>query len=257
MSDPTEALERIIADEQFGAHLTLLTGDDAGTAAVLAGDGALQAGSLPAEIHDVVVADALTLIEREAARTVTYGDVDVFIEPLVPRPRLVVFGAVHIAQALTQHASLLGFHVTVSDARASFITEDRFPEADELAVGWPDQVVDRLKLDRRTSIVVLSHDARFEDPLWPLILDTDVRYIGAMGSRRTAERRRRRLIEAGYEPVTVDRIHGPVGLDIGAESPGEVAVAILAEVIARRRRPDQPLELKGEVRPLVPAHRGG
>lgn len=252
-----DALERMLAEERFGARLTVVAGESVGASAVMDSDDGLVAGSLPEEVAAPALADARVLIDRETPATLTYGDDDVFIEPLVPRPRLVVFGAVHIAQTLSDHAALLGYHVTVSDARGAFITPERFPSADELAVGWPDQISERLTLDRRTSVVVLSHDARFEDPLWPLVLPAPVRYIGAMGSKRTAARRRERLLEAGYDEETVERIHGPVGLDIGADTPGEVAIAILAEMIAQHRRPHQPLEVAGEIRPLVAAHRSG
>lgn len=250
-----DALERIMAEERFGARLTVVAGDSVGRNAVMEADDGIVAGSLPAEVMADAVADARVLVDRETPATLSYGAIDVFIEPLVPRSRIVIFGAVHIAQALSDHASLLGYHVTVSDARSAFITGERFPAADELAVGWPDQIADRLTLDRRTSVVVLSHDARFEEPLWPLILPTPVRYIGAMGSRRTAARRRERLLAAGFGQEAVDRIHGPIGLDIGAETPGEVAVAILAEMVAEHRRPHEPLHVVGEVRPLVAAHR--
>src|SRR5690606_17258204 len=155
------------------------------------------------------------------------------------------------------HASLLGFHVTVVDARAAFVTEDRFPRADELLVGWPDDVVDRVALDRRTSVVVLSHDARFEDPLWPLALERPVRYIGAMGSKRTAGGRRETVLAPASDEPPGARTHGPIGLESGADSRHEVAVAILAQMIAEHRRPHEPPELKGERRPLVPAHRLG
>lgn len=250
------AVSTLIDEERFGATVTAVAGHTLGLLAAVDVHEGVVAGALPNDHGDDILTDVATLVERETPATVAYGDLEVFVEPVVPRPRLVVFGAVHIAQALSDHAALLGYHVTISDSRPVFTTRDRFPAADELLVGWPDDVSDRLVLDRRTSVVVLSHDARFEDPLWPIVLPTDVRYIGAMGSRRTAARRRERLAEAGWDEATIDRIHGPIGLDIGSDTPGEVAVAIIAEMISELRQPGRPLELVGERRPLARAGAG-
>jgi xanthine dehydrogenase accessory factor len=182
---------------------------------------------------------------RETSTTLAYDDNEVFFEVIAPRPRLFVFGAVHIAQELVQHAALLGFHTIVADPRPAFLTEDRFPDADERRVGWPGDVIAGDELDSRTFIVVLTHDRRFEDPLWPLVLPTDVRYIGAMGSSKTTAARRQRLLEAGFTQDQADRIHGPIGLDIGSRAAGEVAIAILGEMISVRYMHDQEPALIG------------
>jgi len=233
VSDVLDAVRQLVVSERSGAKLTVIAGADFGATAVLDRESGIVAGEVPS--IEEVVEDARVLVDREQSATLRYQDgSEVFVDVIAPRPRLVIFGAVHIAQELAVIAARLGYHVTVSDARPAFTTRERFPDVDELLVGWPGDLAANLTFDRRTFVVVLSHDARFEDPLWPMVHRTPVRYIGAMGSRKTAAARRRRLTAAGWTDDELDRIHGPVGLEIGASTPGEVAVAILAEMTAAR-----------------------
>ena len=247
MTDPIlEALTRLTEKDQRGAVVTVIAGDGQGTKAVLDGVGQVIAGSIPMALVTPVSADAIALMDREQSVTLGYGDSEVFFEVLAPRPRLFVFGAVHIAQELVQHAGLLGFRTVVADPRPAFVTKDRFPDADELRVGWPGDVCDQSSFDEQTFVVILTHDRRFEDPLWPIVLPSPARYLGAMGSAKTTASRRRRLIDAGFTEEQVDRIHGPIGIDIGSRTAGETAIAILAEMISERYLHDAPPHLTGQ-----------
>lgn len=246
MTSPVlDATQNLVDDDALGAVITVIAGAEAGAKAIVDARGAVLAGAIPDGMAEHVRADAVTLMARELSTTLAYGDHEVFFEVLVPRPHLFVFGAVHIAQELIQHAALLGFHTVVADPRPAFVTPERFPQADELRVGWPDAVVDESSFDASTFVVVLTHDRRFEDPLWPMLLPTDVRYIGAMGSAKTTAARRERLISSGFSPAQVDRIHGPIGLDIGSRSAGEVAIAILGEMVSVRYLHDREPALEG------------
>jgi len=240
-----DATQNLIDEDALGAVVTVIAGVDAGAKAVIDSRGDVVAGVIPAGMADKVRGDAVTLMARELSTTLAYGDDEVFFEVIVPRPYLFVFGAVHIAQELVQHAALLGFHTVVADPRPAFVTPERFPDADELRVGWPDTVVDQSSFDTNTFVVVLTHDRRFEDPLWPIVLPTEVRYIGAMGSAKTTAARRERLLSSGFSSSQVDRIHGPIGLDIGSRAAGEVAIAILAEMISVRYLHDRAPALEG------------
>jgi xanthine dehydrogenase accessory factor len=228
------AVQHLIDEERLGARVVVVAGPYIGSSAVIDFDEGYVHGELPASLAPDVLADARALMENEQSRTLSYDEHEVFIETVAPQPQLLIFGAVHIAQALASYAKALGFRVTVNDARPAFTTQERFPEADQVVVGWPDEVMDRLVMDRRTYVVILSHDARFEEPVLPAVLASPARYIGAMGSRRTHAKRVERLEAAGHDPDQIARIYGPVGLDIGAEQPGEVAISILAEMIQVR-----------------------
>lgn len=245
------AVRHLVDAAQFGCRIIMVSGPDQFASAVVDADGGYITGRLPERLAGSLVADAVTLMSVERTTTVRYGEEEAFFEVIAPRPKLLVFGAVHVAQALVPMARMMGFEVSVSDARPAFITSDRFPEADELLAGWPGDLGDRLMFDRRTFVVILSHDARYEDPLWPVVLGSPVRYIGAMGSRKTAAARRERLLAEGHPVEAVDRIHGPIGIDIGAVTPAEIAVSILAELTASRYGSGSDLELIGEVQRLT------
>lgn len=224
---------------------TVVAGPGFGDAALLDGAGAIIAGSLPSAIAGDVAADAVDLADTEQAVTLTYGDSDVFVETLAPQPRLVIWGADEVAIALSSMATEAGFRVTVCDPRPAFTLAERFPAAEAVVVGWPGDVADQVPIDSHTYVVSLTHDARVEGPLLPRLLESPARYIGAMGSRRTHAKRIERLAGEGWSGASLERIHGPVGLDIGAERPAEVAVSILAEMIGARYRSGTGEALRG------------
>jgi xanthine dehydrogenase accessory factor len=158
----------------------------------------------------------------------------VFAEWYGPPPRLFVYGAVDTAEALCKAAKLLGWTAIVADARAKFITPERIPSADRLIAEWPDEAIDQIAPDHQTAIVVLTHDDKFDEPALKRALETEAFYIGALGSRRNQERRRERLLEAGVPEDVLERISGPCGLDLGADSQSETALSILSEILAVR-----------------------
>ena len=160
--------------------------------------------------------------------------VKVFAEIYAPPPRLLVYGAVDTAEALCAATRLLGWRTIVADARAKFTTRERIPSADELIVAWPEETLAQVAPDHATAIVVLTHDDKFDVPMLQAALATEAFYIGALGSRRNQERRRERLLEAGVDEEAFERISGPCGLDLGADSQPETALSILAEMLAVR-----------------------
>ncbi len=159
---------------------------------------------------------------------------DWFIEPFRRPAHLIIVGAIHIAIPLHRLAKLMGYRVTVIDARAKFATRDRFPEADELIVAWPDEAASKLTLDNSTYVVILTHDPKFDLPALRSILGRDVGYIGAIGSRKTNENRFAALREEGFSEEQIARVHGPIGIDLGGRGAEETALGILAEITAVR-----------------------
>ena len=191
-------------------------------------------------LHDGAEGPVAQLLARgESALADVEGEA-VFVHALTPRPAMYVFGAIDHAAALARVGKLLGYRVTVCDARAAFVTPERFPEADELVVDWPDRFLRQAPVDETTVICVLTHDPKFDVPALVAALETPAVYIGAMGSRVTTADREERLRAEGVGDAGIARIHAPIGLALGARSPEEVAVAIGAQIIeatavARRR----------------------
>ena len=172
------------------------------------------------------------LLARGETGLVTVGEEKIFVSSFAPRPNLYVFGAIDHAAAVARMGRFLGYRVTVCDARAKFVTPERFPEVDELVVSWPDAFLREAPVDERTAICVLTHDHKFDVPLLKVALATEAGYIGAMGSRRTNDARADRLRAEGVSEAALARIHAPIGLPIGSRTPEEVAVAIAAEIVA-------------------------
>jgi xanthine dehydrogenase accessory factor len=225
-----ERLARLRESEERGILFTGVEGNGVGTKVLV-----LESGEHVGEGLDGAVAQFDELIRRGRNQLLSLDDGSkVFAEWYGPPPRLFIYGAVDTAEAMCRAAKLLGWHSIVADARGKFATPERIPSADELIVEWPQEALQQVQPDHQTAIVVLTHDDKFDEPALIGALETEAFYIGALGSRRNQERRRERLLEAGVEEASLERIMGPCGLDIGADTQEETALSILAEILAVR-----------------------
>lgn len=212
--------------DRLGERLRSLVDDD--------GERRLD-GSLGSTAADAgLLAAAENAVKSGASRVRHVGEYQVFVDPQMPESRLIIVGAVHIAVALCASASRAGFAVTVVDPRERLNNAERFPDAASLVVEWPQEALPALRIDENAYVAVLTHDEKFDDPTLDYALRRATRYVGAIGSKKTQALRRQRLIDAGIPLASIDRLHAPIGLDIGAESPEEIAIAILAEMIAAK-----------------------
>jgi xanthine dehydrogenase accessory factor len=247
------ALIEAIDNEEGALLATQLTGEQPGSRLLVFDDGRTRGALKPEELNRQVLDDAEHLLAAGEAATRAYNvgadSVEVYIESHLPPRRLVVVGAVHTAIPLVSFANELGYRTTVIDAREMFATRERFPHADELIVAWPDEALPKLRLGPQTDIVMLAHDPKFEDPAMEVALQSRAGYIGAMGSKNTSADRNERLRARGFSDEQIARIHGPIGLNIGGKTPPEIAVSIIAEIIAVRRGKDP----KSNAKPLQPA----
>jgi xanthine dehydrogenase accessory factor len=210
-------------------QFTVVAGQDVGSELLVLENGE-TVGSGPPEL----AASAHGLIRGKRSQLVELEGRTVFADVLGPPPRLLVFGAVDTAETLCKAARMIGWRTIVADARGKFATPERIPSADELIVAWPEEAIERVQPDHDTAIVVLTHEEKFDAPALAGALATEAFYVGAMGSRRAQESRRQRLLEAGIDESQLDRIFGPSGLDVGAQSPAETALSVLAEILAVR-----------------------
>jgi len=201
-------------------------------AQALIANGTVVMGDLSAD-DDVVVA-ATDALRRD--KSVTVRDGAIFLQIFNPPLRLIIVGAVHIAQTLAPMASITGYSVTVIDPRGAWADAARFPDV-EILEDWPEDAMERLAPDTRTAVVALTHDPKLDDPALTVALASDAFYVGALGSKKTAAARAERLTESGVSEEDIARIDGPIGLDIGAVSPAEIAVAILGQVTLSLRGP--------------------
>lgn len=241
MGDLFKAIAHAIRAKEPVAVVTEVQGPNPGAKLLVGEDTVL--GTLGDEgLDSAVIENARGFIDMSQTGTRTYGpqgqgnseEVEVFIQAFSQPPDLYVLGAVNLAAALVRLGKFLGYRVTVVDARKVFANKERFPEADEVVVQWPNEFLETAPISRRTAIVILTHDPKFDIPILEFALKSPVGYLGAMGSRRTHEKRKANLREVGITDEEMARIHAPLGLDVGARTPEETAVSIMAQVIALR-----------------------
>jgi xanthine dehydrogenase accessory factor len=235
------ALRAAWAEEISAVHVTVIRGSEhiLGREMLIHEEGTV-AGTIGNHRNENVLQlarDALS--EGRSRRAMLDAETELWLEIISPSPTLVVVGGVHIAVALVSMAKNLGFCTVVIDPRSVWGNEERFSEVDQLIQAWPQAAFAQIKITRSTAVVMLTHDAKLDDPALKIALDSPAFYIGALGSKTTHAKRRERLLSDGTSDAQLSRLHAPIGLDIGAETPEEIALAIMAEVVEAYRKPEQ------------------
>jgi xanthine dehydrogenase accessory factor len=223
-----------VIDSRPGTIVTVIDGSESQLGRKIAIiDGQIVTGSLGPALDQT----AMTLVTEEAATGVYLGQAQVglFLDLIRPSPQLVIIGGAHIAVILAQLGKLLGYRVIVIDPRRAFGNQTRFPNVDRIIQSWPEKALAESPLTAETAVVTLSHDPKIDDPALQAALNSPAFYIGALGSRQTHARRSERLAETGFKEGDLARIHAPIGLNIGADNPEEIALAIMGEVVAAYR----------------------
>lgn len=229
-------LRSLLLDEKSAVLVTVLRGSDEilGREMLVREDGTV-AGTIKEEVNEQVKDLAREALAGGASRRAMLNDdVEVFVEVISPPPTLVAVGGVHITIALMALAKTLGYRTVVVDPRSSFGNETRFPHVDQLIQSWPQEAFQQIPINRSTAVAMLTHDPKLDDPALKIALPSAAFYVGALGSKTTQAKRRQRLLEEGLTREQLDRLHGPIGLDIGAGTPEEIAISIMAEIVAAR-----------------------
>lgn len=229
-------LKQLMACDGMGALVTITQGSLAGDKLLILPDGSIR-GSLPGSGLETPLITAARECWRRSEPVLLTLDPDgqpqtAFVDVLMPAPKLVIIGAVHIAIELVHLANTLGFQTIVVDPRAAFATRDRFPHAAELHKGWPQDILPALTLDPATFVACLTHDEKIDIPALQIALEAPVRYIGVLGSKKTHAHRLESMRALGCDPGFFQRIHAPIGLDLGRREPAEIALSIMAEIVA-------------------------
>jgi xanthine dehydrogenase accessory factor len=233
-----ERMRKDLVKERLAVVVTVLSGSHVGEQVYAYPDGSMLGEFSDSDLTALVKANVVEVISQQQCmrKTLQVKDqlVDVFFDVLSPSPKLVVVGAVHIAIPLVQYARILGFHTTVVDPRKAFGNAERFPHVDRLVREWPEEFLQSFPWDQGTYLVVVSHDDKLDVPALAIGCQNEARYIGALGSKKTFAKHVRELKEAGITDEQITRIHSPIGVDIAARGPEEIALAIITEMVAVR-----------------------
>jgi xanthine dehydrogenase accessory factor len=224
-------------DERSAAIVTVIKGQPnlLGHKLMLSEDGKVS-GELGGGLDEAATSAARAAMAEGPSRRVPLGESEIFIEVISPAPTLVVVGGAHISIALTAIARTLGYRTIVIDPRRAFGTETRFPHVDKLIQEWPDEALSQIKITSSTAVAMLTHDPKLDDPALKIVLPGPAFYVGALGSRTTQAKRRARLLAEGLTEAQLDRLHGPIGIDIGGRTPEEIALSVMAEIVAARNK---------------------
>lgn len=237
-----EALRVVVAEEESAVLATVVRGpDELVGKEMLVRDAGHSTASISDELDETAVRLArAALAGGESRRTMLKEDVEVFLDVLLPPPTLIAVGGVHITVALMALAKTLGYRTVVVDPRSAFGSQERFPNVDRLLQLWPDEAFQKIPITRSTAIAMLTHDPKLDDPALKIALPSPAFYVGALGSKTTQAKRRQRLLAEGVSEEQLNRVHGPIGLEIGASTPEEIAISIMSEIVAARNSQNGP-----------------